>query len=246
MQVTLMPINDIKPYERNPRKNAHAVKKVAVSLKTYGWQQPIVVDAEHTIIVGHTRWLAAQELKMTQVPVHVAQDLTPEQVRSYRIADNRLGEEAEWDMDLLREELNLLREVNADLKLTGFEEFEISRTLGLISEDSDPADWLPADAEVISRRGDIWELGLHRLMCGDATTDIERLMNGASADLVFTDPPYNVDYTGVADSELTRRLQNDHLDLSAVFANRFFTRFTLDKTGSVRVCVSCFAMPARG
>lgn len=216
MHLVMMPINEIKPYERNPRNNTHAVAKVAASLKTYGWQQPIVVDTDHIIIVGHTRWLAAQSLKMTEVPVQIAQTLTPEQVRAYRIADNRLGEEAEWNEELLREELSLLREMEVDLSLTGFEEGEVTKLLGLLTDETEEAssDGLWSDAPVVSRRGDVWELDTHRLMCGDATSpeDLERLMAGTRADLVFTDPPYNVDYTGVAGAELARRLQNDHLE----------------------------------
>ena len=197
MDIQWFLIDDIRPYERNPRRNTKAVDKVAESLKTYGWQQPIVVDTDHTIVAGHTRWLAAKKLKMEKVPVFVAKNLTPEQVKAYRIADNRLSEEAEWDSDLLRQELASLKELDVDLSWTAFSEIELTKLLGTLSEsDEESVDGLTPQNMIVSQPGDVWELGPHRVMCGDATspTDIARLMNGEKADLVFTDPPYNVDY----------------------------------------------------
>ena len=155
------------------------------------------MDTDHTIVAGHTRWLAAKKLKMEKVPVLVANNLTPEQVKAYRIADNRLSEEAEWDSDLLRQELASLKELDVDLSLTAFSEIELTKLLGTLSEpDEESAEWLTPQNMVVSQPGDVWECGPHRVMCGDATspTDLARLMNGVKADLVFTDPPYNVDY----------------------------------------------------
>jgi DNA modification methylase len=218
MDIQWFLIDDIHPYERNPRRNTKAVGKVADSLKTYGWQQVIVVDTEHTIIAGHTRWLAAKKLKMERVPVLVANNLTPEQVKAYRIADNRLSEEAEWDADLLRQELASLKELNVDLSLTAFSEIELTKLIGTLSEpDEEPSDWLTPQNIVVSQPGDIWELGHHRLMCGDATSpaDIARLMNGEKADLVFTDPPYNVDYLQAHGTFKGRRVQNDNMNPAA-------------------------------
>jgi ParB/RepB/Spo0J family partition protein len=130
MQIQLMPIDALKPYANNPRDNKKAVDKVAESLKTYGWQQPIVVDQDNTIIVGHTRWLAAKKLGMAEVPVHIADNLTPEQIRAYRLADNRLAEEADWDFAILKQEFSALQEISdLDLSITGFTDNEISKTL---------------------------------------------------------------------------------------------------------------------
>lgn len=119
MNVQEMPIGDIKPYERNPRKNAAAVDYVANSIKEFGFKQPIVVDADHVIVVGHTRWLAAKKLKMKTVPVLVADDLTPEQTKAYRLADNKTNEFSEWDDDLLDLEMDDLSDI--DMSLFGFE-----------------------------------------------------------------------------------------------------------------------------
>jgi ParB-like chromosome segregation protein Spo0J len=129
MKVDLVPIDSVIPYARNPRKNAGAVGKVAASLREFGWRQPIVVDSEMVIIVGHTRLLAARQLGMTEVPVHVAGLLTPEQVKAYRITDNRVGEEAEWDNELLKLELGELRAGGMDLALTGFDDAELNGLL---------------------------------------------------------------------------------------------------------------------
>ena len=134
MKVELWEINKPIPYARNPRRNEEAAAKVASSIKEFGWRQPIVVDAKGVIIAGHTRLLAAQKLGLSQVPVHVATDLTPQQIKAYRLADNRVAEEAEWDMDLLVLELEELKEEGFDLDLTGFSEEELNNA---VKQDSD-------------------------------------------------------------------------------------------------------------
>ncbi len=214
MDIQWFLIDDLRPYERNPRKNAKSVDKVADSLKTYGWQQPIVADVDHIIIAGHTRWLAAKKLKMEKVPVLIAHHLAPAQVRAYRIADNRLSEEAEWDHELLSHELSLLKEMDVDLSLTGFSEIELTKLMGGLPDETEEfGEWLKSSTAIISQPGDIWELGHHRVMCGDATSadDLTRLMGNKKIDLVFTDPPYNVDYAQEVDDKSIRRIQNDHL-----------------------------------
>ena len=197
-KVELRKIEDVKPYERNPRLNDKAVDAVAASLSEFGFRQPIVIDEDGVIIAGHTRWKAATKLGLAKVPVHVATDLSPDQVRAYRLADNRTGELAEWDMSILPIELNELREGGFDMDILAFDEEELGELLnaaqgvqeGLTDPDSIPE---PPD-EATSKRGDIWILGNHRLMCGDSSSpeDLDRLLDGATIDLLHTDPPYNV------------------------------------------------------
>jgi len=194
--VELRPIDDIKPYEANPRINDDAVDAVAASLKEFGFRQPIVIDADGVIIVGHTRWKAAKKLGLAKVPVHIATDLPPEKVKAYRIADNQTATLAEWDMDLLPIELKDLQQADYDLSLLGFGEDELAHLLdgdvteGLTDPDSVPE---PPD-DPATQRGDIWALGDHRLMCGDSSSveDLDRLLDGETIDLVSMDPPYNV------------------------------------------------------
>ena len=182
-------IDELKPYKNNPRKNDKAVKAVADSIKEFGFKVPIILDSNMEIIAGHTRLKAAKRLKYKEVPCIIADDLTPDQVRAFRLVDNKVGELAEWDIDLLNIELSEI-----ELDLTPFE-FKIEKTVNDIEED---------DYEVVvpdepkSKKGDIYILGNHRLMCGDSTKeeDVERLMDGKKADMVFTDPPYGVEYTG--------------------------------------------------
>jgi len=196
MKIELRRVADVKPYEANPRINDGAIDAVAESLKQFGFRQPIVVDTGSVIVCGHTRWKAAQKLGLEKVPVHVARDLTSEQIRAYRIADNKSAEFAEWDMDLLAIELDALRQVEVDLVSLGFDEDELAKILGgeakagLTDPDSIPA---PPD-EAITRPGDLWVLGDHRLLCGDSAspTDVDRLLDGQQIHLVNTDPPYNV------------------------------------------------------
>jgi hypothetical protein len=197
MKVQLRKIDSIRPYERNPRLNDEAVDAVAASIQEFGFRQPIVVDAQGIIIAGHTRFKAAQKLGLERVPVHVATDLTPDQVRAYRVADNATGDLAKWDFELLPLELEDLKAANVDLAILALSEDDLARALdargpseGLTDPDQVPD---PPD-EATTKAGDLWLLGDHRLLCGDAgkPQDLDRLLNGAPVHLVNTDPPYNV------------------------------------------------------
>ena len=213
MNVRLVPIASVHPYPGNPRKNDQAVEKVAASIKEFGFQQPIVVDRDMVVVVGHTRLKAALSLGLAEVPVHVAENLSPEQCRAYRLMDNRSNEDAEWNMEQLAEELRGLEAVQFPLEFTGFDERELQRITFAGPEgggDGDEPPPLPTQA--VARPGDLFVLGAHRLLCGDATSlrDVARLMDGRRADLVFTDPPYNVDYTGKTADAL--KIANDTMD----------------------------------
>ena len=196
MQIELRSVNEIKPYPGNPRQNDCAVDAVVESIRQFGWRQPIVVDEHGVIVVGHTRLKAAEKMGMSQVPVHVALDLSPTQVKAYRIADNATNELAEWDTGLLPIELAGLEAMDFDLGLLGFDPEELQRLMsgdvgdGLVDPDDIPA---PPD-EAVTQPGDLWILGSHRLLCGDSSKpdDVDRLLDGAKIHLVNTDPPYNV------------------------------------------------------
>ena len=196
MKIELRKIAEIKPYPNNPRVNDDAVDAVAASLREFGFRQPIVVDTEGVIICGHTRFKAAQKLGLEQVPVHVAKDLSPEQIKAYRIADNQTASLADWNYDLLPIELGELQAANYDIGLLGFDQDELAKILGgdLNEGLTDPDDVpLPPD-EAVTQPGDLWILGDHRLLCGDSSSpaDLDRLLDGAVIHLVNTDPPYNV------------------------------------------------------
>src|SRR5262249_25494786 len=196
MKVELRNLSAIHPYANNPRMNEPAVAAVARSIQEFGFRQPIVVDPSGVIVVGHTRYLAALRLGLKKVPVHVARDLTPAQLKAYRIADNKTAELAEWDHDRLAEELMELQGMDLDLDVTGLPAEELTELLdaeigrGLVDPDDVPA---PPD-QAISQLGDLWLLGEHRLLCGDAgqARDVDRLVAGARIQFVHTDPPYNV------------------------------------------------------
>ncbi len=196
MDIVMRKISEVKPYDKNPRNNDAAVDSVAASIKEFGWRQPIVVDAEGVIIVGHTRWKAAQKLGLETVPVHVATDLTPEKVKAYRIADNKLAELAEWNMELLPIELADLRAADINLELLGFDADELEKILGASGTTglTDPDAIPEPPAEAVTQKGDLWILGNHRLLCGDSGSPeaLDKLLGGAPIHLVNTDPPYNV------------------------------------------------------
>lgn len=200
MKIEQWALSRIKPYDKNPRINAGAVDAVATSIREFGFRQPIIVDADGVIICGHTRLKAAQKLGLNEVPVHVATGLSPEQVKAYRIADNKSGELADWDFDLLPIELLSLEDAGFDLNLLGFSAAELSDILvrepeaGLTDPDEVP---LPPE-EAITKPGDLWLLGDHRLLCGDSRSaeDVSRLLDGQKPACVATDPPYGVSYVG--------------------------------------------------
>jgi ParB-like chromosome segregation protein Spo0J len=184
MKIELRPLSSVTPYDKNPRLNDDAVDAVAASIQEFGFRQPIVVDVDGVIICGHTRFKAAQKLGLEQVPVHVATDLTPEQIKAYRIADNKTAELAEWNYDLLPIELAELQACNYDLGLLGFDQDELAKLLGgelqegLCDPDEVP---LPPD-QAVTQPGDLWILGDHRLLCGDSSkaADVDRLLAGRS------------------------------------------------------------------
>ena len=211
MKIEIADISSIKPYENNPRKlSEKAIETVAMSLKEYGFRQPIVVDKDRIIVVGHTRFRASKKLGFKEVPITIADNLTPEQINAYRIADNRTSEESEWDSELLKMELKELDLKDFDLELTGFNEDQLNSLLfeeeeGLTDENAVPE--LPE--EPISKLGDIWKMGNHKLICGDSTilTTLEKIFGDSKADLLMTDPPYNVDYESKSTG---MKIQNDN------------------------------------
>ena len=182
MDIELRLIADIRPYDNNPRQNDAAVDAVAASIREFGFRQPIVVDAEGVIICGHTRYKAAQKLGLEKVPVHVAKDLTPEQIKAYRIADNKTAELADWDYELLPIELAELQGMDFDLGLLGFAEDELAKIFdpGVKDGLTDPDEVPEPPDEAITQPGDLWILGDHRLLCGDSSKpeDVDRLLGG--------------------------------------------------------------------
>lgn len=207
MNIIDVEIDKIIDYENNPRNNENAVDAVAASIKEFGFKVPIVIDKNNVIIAGHTRKKAAMKLGLKTVPCIVADDLTPEQVKAFRVADNKTAELAQWDFGLLEQELGELAELDFDMEQFGFEETEIPQTE--IDEDEVPE--VDEKNEPITKLGDIWKLGRHTLMCGDSTSidDVEKLMNNNEADLLITDPPYNVAYEGKTEDALT--IENDSM-----------------------------------
>jgi DNA modification methylase len=200
MQIIQRELAAIKPYENNPRLNDDAVDAVAASIKEFGFKQPIVTDKNGVIICGHTRYKAALKLGLREVPVLVAEDLSPEQVKAYRIADNHTAELAEWNCDQLKIELGDLQKMDFDLGLLAFDDEELNRILegnndALVTEGETDPDSVPEPPdEAVSVRGQVYKLGDHRLMCGDSANpaDLDLLLDGQSIHLINSDPPYNV------------------------------------------------------
>ena len=193
MKIEEVNTTEIVPYEHNPRKNDKAVAVVMKSIKNFGFKVPIILDKDNVIIAGHTRLQAAIQLNMGQVPVIRADDLTPEQARAFRIMDNKTQEYAKWDQDLLKYELEGLKDMNVDLDLTGLKETEINRILEP-KEEPNKGNKKPKYEIVL---GDVWELGEHLLACGDATdAEIYDLIVQEPAAMCYTDPPYGVSYSG--------------------------------------------------
>lgn len=239
MQLINKKISDLKEYENNPRDNTAAVDAVANSIKEFGFKVPIIVDGNNIIIAGHTRFKAAISLGLEEVPCIVANDLTLEQVKAFRLADNKVGEIASWDLDKLKLELENID--GLDMSLFGFEvDVEPDE---VYEDDFDPNEHIPETP--FSQIGDVYILGNHRLTCGDSAKeeDIKRLVDGKQIDLVLTDPPYNVDVGAKGDGNEqfdNRRIKNDNMpsDDFLAFLVKVFKNMgeVLKEGGSYYVC----------
>ena len=219
-KIELWPTARLIPYARNPRKNDHAIEQMAGAIREFGFRIPIIAKSTGDVVDGHLRLKAANYLGLETVPVILADDLTPAQIKAFRILANRSATWADWDEDLLRLELEELQLDDFDLALTGFDADELleimageeTTTEGQTDEDAAPE----APETPVSRPGDVWVLGKHRLLCGDSTdaSSFTLLMAGDKADMVFTDPPYNVDYANTPKDRqrgTNRAILNDNL-----------------------------------
>ena len=232
MNIVMKKTTDLIEYENNPRNNESAVDAVYNSIKEFGFKVPIVITSDNVIIAGHTRLKASIKLGLDKVPCIIADDLTEDQIKAYRLVDNKTAEFATWDLEKLEEEL-----LNIDMSLLdfGFEDFDGDIPDNAIDDDFDPLDELPE--EPVSQRGDIFVLGKHRVMCGDSTieSDVKKLVNNEVIDMGFTDPPYNVDYEGTAG-----KIQNDKMDNNSFYEFLFkaFSNMSesIKKGGSIYVC----------
>ena len=208
------------PYARNAKQHPDAqVAQIAASIREFGWGAPILVDGNNNVIAGHGRLLAARKLGMAEVPVVSMDHLTDTQRRALILADNKIGENASWEDELLGIELSELKDAGFDLELTGFSTEEWEALIAGEETDKDgltDEDAVPEVVETISKPGDLWVLGEHKLLCGDATklNDYKRLLGDELVDMTFTDPPYNVNYANTAKDKMrgkTRPILNDNL-----------------------------------
>jgi DNA modification methylase len=232
MKIIMMKTDDLIEYDNNPRHNEEAVEAVANSISEFGFKVPIIITSDNIIVAGHTRLKASKKLGLSEVPCIIANDLTEEQIKAFRLADNKTSELATWDFDALMEELD---NIDLDMLQFGFEDLYDDIPDNAEDDDFDVYDELQEDAESI--RGDIYVLGKHRVLCGDSTLkeDVDTLVNGSEVDMIFTDPPYNVDYEGTAG-----KIQNDKQEDSD-FYDFLFKAFTnmfehTKKGGSIYVC----------
>jgi DNA modification methylase len=248
-RIELWPIDRLRPYERNPRTHSEAqVDQIAASIIEFGWTNPILVDEDAGILAGHGRLLAARKLSLAEVPVIRFEHLSEAQKRAYLIADNQLALQAGWSEELLAQELAWLKDESFDLDLVGFEATELERLLALTDGEAtsdETEDEVPEPPEEpVSRPGDVWTLGNHRLLCGDATVlaDLERVLGGQLADMTWTDPPYNVDYANSPKDKLRgkhRPILNDNLGggFEAFLHDACANLLSVTK-GAVYVCMS--------
>ena len=206
LNLVQMKISDLVMYENNPRKNDNAVEAVANSIRSFGFKVPIIIDKNNVVICGHTRVKASKKLGMDEVPCVIADDLNEEQVKAFRLADNKVSELAEWDLDKLAEELQF---IDMDMLQFGFEDLEESMERDVLEDEFNENEELPVNP--YAKKGDIFILGKHRLMCGDSTLveDVAKLCDGKVADMIFTDPPYNVDYEGGTGMKIQNDKQKD-------------------------------------
>lgn len=229
-------IEKLKPYENNARTHSEEqVEKISRSIKEFGFINPVLIDSNFGIIAGHGRVLGAKKLGMKEVPCLFVEDLTDEQKRAYILADNKLALDAGWDDEILREEIKALADLDFDVSLTGFEleDFDFNQTDIEFEEDNYDVEEKLLEIPK-AKYGDIYQLGNHRIMCGDSTSqeDIDKLLDGAVMDLCVTDPPYNVNYGSINESGYGKerdngnKILNDNMDDESfyLFLNAFYTQ----------------------
>ncbi len=253
MQIQNIPTENLVEYARNPRKNDAVVDKMVSCIKEFGFRIPIVAKSDGTIVDGHLRLKAARKMGLKEVPVVNADDLTEAQIKAFRLVANQSANWAEWDEELLKLEFKDLEDLNYDLELTGFDLEDIQRQLDELEgktveeDDFDESEIGQKESPVITKPGDLWILGNHRLLCGDSTKieDVESLMNGEKADMVFTDPPYNVKVSDI--SGLGKTKHEEFVMASGEMSEEEFIQFltdvftnlaTVSKDGSIHyVCM---------
>ena len=234
---------ELIPYKNNSRVHSgDQIKRIENSIQEFGFNNPVIIDEENNILAGHARTRAALNLKLEQIPVKIVpSSLTDQQKQAYVIADNRLAELSEWDNDILSKELKALLAEDFDLSLVGFEDFKFDDEEALVEEDEVPE--LPQDP--ITKLGDVWQLGSHRLMCGDATNilDVDALMQGEKADLVFTDPPYCLETEGGCKGSIGKGLKKQGKNIQFIsdfdpkeFLATLSTVFKKDKINAYIFC----------
>ena len=225
-------IDKLKPYEKNARTHSpEQVDKIAKSIEQFGFINPILIDGDYGIIAGHGRVMGAKQVGMTEVPCIFVEDLTDTQKRAYILADNKLALDAGWDDEILKAELNFLKEVNFDISLTGFDmdEIDLNATdIEFKEDDFDVDAELPAEPK--AKLGDIYQLGRHRIMCGSSTSaeDVKKLVDGAVMDLCVTDPPYNVNYGSINETGYGKERNNANKILNDNMDDLSFYNFLLD------------------
>jgi DNA modification methylase len=250
IQVERWPIDRLIPYARNARTHTdEQVAQIAASIAEFGWTNPVLVGSDGVLIAGHARLMAARKLAMTEVPVIVLDHLSESQRRALVLADNRLALSAAWDEDMLRVELAALREDDYNIDLLGFTDEEIESLLAEPESESagqTDEDAVPETAEsAVTVPGDVWLLGQHRLLCGDATVlgDLEKVLAGGLADITFCDPPYNVNYGATMKDKLRgkshRTIANDNLgeDFAKFLYDACVNMLAVTK-GAVYICMS--------
>jgi len=241
MEVANWPIDRLVPYARNARTHsAEQVAQLAASIETFGFNNPILVDLGGDIIAGHGRVLAARKLALDQVPVIVLSHLNEDQKRAFRLADNQLALSSGWDLEKLKLELEALAKQSFDLDLLGFDEDQLRAVLARETPSGADPDAVPElQQQSVSRADDVWMLGRHRLLCADGTKreSLARVLAGATCSLVFTDPPFNVDYTGKGFSKM--KIANDNLgDQFGAFLKAACEAMLSVAQGAVYVCMS--------
>lgn len=238
-KIVMKKITELIAYDNNPRLNDEAVDAVANSIKAFGFRNPILIDNNNVIIAGHTRLLASKKLGLEYVPCIVIDDLSEDEVKALRLADNKTAEIAKWDMGKLAVEI---KNIDMDLLQFGFEDLINKLDKEVKDDDFDEAEELPENP--YSQKGDIFLLGNSRVMCGDSTDDesVNKLVDGKQVDMIFTDPPYNVDYEGSTGMKIQNDKQADE-DFFAFLLKAFKNMYAVAKPGA---SIYCFHADSEG